>query len=58
MYQDKGMATSIRFPAAEGQALIDFAKRKNNGNINGTVREAIRVYIANSDKADQETEHP
>jgi hypothetical protein len=55
MYQDKAMIRTFRFPNAEGEALIEFAERKHNGNVNGTVREAIRFFIANSDKADQET---
>jgi hypothetical protein len=53
MYQDKAMTRTIRFPNPEGEALLEFAERKHNGNVNGTVREAIRFYIANSNKADE-----
>ena len=47
MKRDNTFISSIRLPGPEGLALIDYAKRHNDGNVNRTVRQAVQLLLAN-----------
>jgi hypothetical protein len=46
MKLDNTFISSIRLPVPEGLALIGYAKRHNDGNVNRTVRQAVRLLLA------------
>jgi hypothetical protein len=47
MTRDNTFISSIRLPGPEGVALIDYAKRDNDGNVDRTVRQAVQLLLAN-----------
>jgi hypothetical protein len=47
MKRDNTFISSIRLPGPEGVALIDYAERDNDGNVDRTVRKAVQLLLAN-----------
>jgi hypothetical protein len=47
MNRDNTFISSIRLSGPEGVALIDYAKRDNDGNADRTVRQAVQLLLAN-----------
>jgi hypothetical protein len=46
MYRDKATYITIRLPSAEADNMKAFADRTRGGNITGTIRAALKAFIA------------
>jgi hypothetical protein len=45
-HRDKGFIGSYRLTLDEGTALLKYAKLHNEGNVNRTIRQAVKLLVA------------